>query len=295
MRLILLALLALAATPTYAVTAATPEDAYLAARDAYVAEFKRHEPTGDEGVAAHDRALADLEGKLRQIIGPVAIKGLPGDGKSFVNTLFEGDEDFARLDGLFVTNANESLTAVVTTPRLYDIWLRTHEDFWKEAPLPRDLRAALKRDDFYTQALSGGSAVVIYADIPVTAPVGADLAVAVLNTHTQDLIPAAPDEMIITVRRADRLFFITTRAKAGRIAACDKSHAELTKQAEAAAAAFEKSGRKDAKLEEKMTQAEHAVDEAYPSCFATQARSASFFPALVKQAQQLIDALPAAK
>jgi hypothetical protein len=293
MRLILIALLALAATPSYAVTAATPEDVYLAARDAYVAEFKRHEPTGDEGAAAHDRALADLEGKLRQIIGPVVIKGLPGDGKSFVNTLLDGDEDFARLDGLFVTNADESLTVVVTTPRLYDVWLRTHEDFWKESPLPRDLRAALKRDDFYTQALSNGSAVVTYADIPVTAPAGADLAVAVLNVHTQDAIPAVPDEMIITVRRADRMFFITTKAKAGRIAACDKSHAQLTKQAEAAAAAYEKSGRKNEALEKKSTEAERAVEDAYPNCFATQARNASFFPALVKQAQQLIDALPA--
>jgi hypothetical protein len=295
MRLILLALLALAATPSYAVTAASPEDAYLAARDAYVAEFKRHEPTGDEGAAAHDRALADLEGKLRQIIGPVAIKGLPGDGKSFIDTLLEGDEDFARLDGLFVTSKDESLTVVVTTPRLFDIWMRTHEDFWKENPLPSDLRAALKRDDFYTQALSSGSAVVIYADIPVTAPPGADLAVAVLNTHTQDLVPAVPDEMIITVRRADRMFFISSKAKAGRIAACDKSHAQIKKQADAAAVAYEKSGRKDAKLEEKMTQAERAIDEAYPSCFATQARNASFFPALIKQAQQLVDTLPAAK
>ena len=81
------------------------------------------------------QATADLEGKLRQIIGPVAIKGLAGDGKSFIDTLLEGDEDFARLDGLFATNADESLTVVVTTPRLFDIWMRTHEDFWKENPL----------------------------------------------------------------------------------------------------------------------------------------------------------------
>src|ERR1700733_151943 len=154
MRLILLALLVLAATPCRAVTAASPEDAYLAARDAYVAEFKRHEPTDDAGSAAHDRALADLETKLRQIIGPLAIKGLPGDGKIYVNTLLEGDEDFARLDGLHVATPDDSMTVVVTTPRLYDVWLRTHKAFWKDSPLPRDLRAALKRDDFYTQALS---------------------------------------------------------------------------------------------------------------------------------------------
>ena len=292
MRLTLLALLILAATPRHVASAASPEDSYLAARDAYVAEFKRHEPTGDAGTAAHDRALADLETKLRQIIGPVAIKGLPGDGKIYVNTLLEGDEDFARLDGLYVATPDDSMTVVVTTPRLYDIWLRTHKDFWKESPLPRDLRAALKRDDFYTQALSSGSAVVTYADIPVTAPAGADLAVAVLNVRTQDLIPAVPDEMIITVRRADRMFFITTKAKAGRIAACDKRHAQLAKQAEAAAAAYEKSGRKNEALEKKSTEAEKAVEEAYPSCFATQARGAGFFPALVKEAQQLIDALP---
>ena len=276
-----------------AATAATPEEGYLAARDRYVAEFKRHEPTDDAGMAAHNKALADLEGKLKRVIGPVTIKGLPGEAKIYLDTLLEGDEDFARLDGLVVAAPDDSMSVVVTTPRLFDIWLREHKDFWKDNPLPRDLRAALKRDDFYTQALSSGSAVVTYADIPVTAPAGADLAVAVLDVRTQDLIPAVPDEMIITVRRPDRVFFITTKVTAGAIAACDQSHEQLAKQAEAAAAEYEKSGRKNKALEKKASQAEVAAEGAYPHCFATQTRGASFFPALVKQAQELIDALPA--
>ena len=183
---------------------------------------------------------------------------------------------------------------LVTTASLFDKWLKAHERFWPETPLPADMAEALKRDDFYTQALTNGAAVVTYAEIKVAKPAWATLAFAVLDARTQDTSPPVPDEMIITVRRADRVFVITakTAVAAGPIAACDTIQAKLTAEAQAAGDADQAADGKDAALHEKAEQLARKADRAIPDCFATEARKAAFFPALVKQAQALIEMLP---
>jgi hypothetical protein len=184
---------------------------------------------------------------------------------------------------------------LVTTASLFDKWLTSHHDFWKEHPLPADMGAALKRDDFYTQALAGGAAILAYAEIPIAKPTWATLAYAILDGTTQDQSPRVPDEMIITVRSADRVFIVTatTKTKPTPIAACDETHARLAKQAEDANTADLKAQAKDPALHAKAEQLAREADRVYPECFAKEAPHAAFFPALVKQAQALIEILPA--
>jgi hypothetical protein len=287
----LIALLILAAVPA---RAASLEDAYLAARDGYIRRFEKS-PSDDATYAAHTRALADLQAKLRQVIGPTRLDGFSPDGKITLDALDSGDEDFGLLDGLVYVSTDKKTRVLVTTASLFDKWLKAHERFWPETPLPTDMAAALKRDDFYTQAVTNGSAVVTYAEIPVARPAGATLAFAVLDARTQDQSPPVPDEMIITVRRTDRVFIITanTAKAAGPIAACDKLRAQLTAEALAAGDADQQAGAKNAALHEKAEQLARKADRAYPDCFASEAAKASFFPALAKQAQALIEMLPA--
>jgi hypothetical protein len=287
----LIALLALLAIPA---RAASLEDAYLAARDGYIKRFEKS-PSDDATYAAHTRALADLEAKLRQILGPTHLDGFAPDGKITLDALDSGDEDFGLLDGLVYVSADEKTRVLVTTASLFDKWLNAHEHFWPETPLPTDMAAALQRDDFYTQAITNGAAIVTYAEIPVVKPAGATLAFAVLDARTQDSSPPVPNEMIITVRRADRVFLIAakTAVAAGPIAACDKLKAKLSAEALAAGDADQAADAKNAALHEKAEQLARKADRAYPDCFANEAKQATFFPALVKQAQGLIDALPA--
>jgi hypothetical protein len=286
----LIALLILLAAP---VRAASLEDAYLAARDGYIKRFEKS-PSDDATNEAYTRALADLEAKLRQVVGPTHLDGFSPDGKISLDALDSGDEDFGLLDGLVYVRADEKTRVLVTTASLFDKWLKAHERFWPETPLPADMAEALKRDDFYTQALTNGAAVVTYAEIKVAKPAWATLAFAVLDARTQDQSPPVPDEMIITVRRADRVFLITakTAVAAGPIAACDKIQAKLTAEAQAAGDADQAADGKDAALHEKAEQLARKADRAIPDCFATEARKAAFFPALVKQAQALIEMLP---
>ncbi|MCK1477808.1 hypothetical protein IVB27_24140 [Bradyrhizobium sp. 197] len=105
--LALLCLLALA-TPAYA---ATPEQHYLDLHDRYIAKFSKA-PENDETSKQHDAALRELTTVLRSLVGPVAIKGLPADGKTNADTLFKGDSGFGHLDGLGFASEGDRMQAV---------------------------------------------------------------------------------------------------------------------------------------------------------------------------------------
>ena len=273
--------------------AGTLEEGYLAARDAYIKRFD-HSPQNAATLKAHEAALADLQTRLRPIIGPLSLKGFSIAGDINLDALDPGDEGFGKLDGLVYIGADRRTQVLVTTASLFDFWLKAHEHFWPQAPLPPDMGAALKRDDFYTQAINNGAAVVTYAEIPVTRPAWAALAVAVLDGRTQDAPPHVPDEMIITVRGADLVFIVTAqpRVAAGPIAACDELQARRAIEALVASEADRRADAKDAALHAKAEALARKADRAYPDCFASEARKAGFFPALGKQAQGLVEMLP---
>jgi hypothetical protein len=284
--LILSILLAL----TAAASAASPEQAYLAARDAYIKAFSRGEP--DPDFEKHRRALADLETQLRKFIGPTTLPGFPAEGKIHLDTLSTEDEGFGLLDGLAYAiplddkGIDEKVSVVVTTRTLFETWLRAHKT---------SLRAAPKSDDFYREALSTDSAVVTFAQLPVAKPAWARTAFAVLAIRTQDLVGSTPDEMDIVVVGTERVYAVTAKLEVavGSIAACEKARQQLKAQAQAAWAAYERSGKKNEALSDKATKLDEQTDRAYLQCFAMRARDASGFAASIKQAQALIDLLPA--
>jgi hypothetical protein len=271
-------------------SAASPEQGYLAARDAYTKAFSRGEP--DPDFQKHQRALADLETQLRKMIGPTTLPGFPAEGKIHLDTLSSEDEGFGLLDGLAYAiplddrGIDEKVSVVVTTRSLFETWLKAHKT---------NLQAAPKSDDFYRQALSTDSGVVVFAQIPVAKPSWARTAFAVLAIRTQDLVGSTPEEMDIVVVGAERAYAVTakTEVAVGAIAACEKNRRQLKAQADAAQAAYLKSGSKNKALLDKSMKLEQQMDRAYLQCFATHARDASGFAAAVKQAQALIDLLPA--
>ena len=70
-------------TGTAALAASSPEATYLSARNKDIAEIKRLETSkaSDSTLqAAEDKATKDLAKRLRDIIGPVSIKGFPAAG-----------------------------------------------------------------------------------------------------------------------------------------------------------------------------------------------------------------------
>jgi hypothetical protein len=255
-------------------SAASPEQTYLAARNAYIKAF--HNGGADPDFEKHKRALADLETQLRRIIGPTTLKGFPAEGKVHLDTLSTEDQGFGLLDGLVYAipldekGIDEKASIVVTTRTLFEAWLRAHKSrWWNQDPLPQDLQSAFRSDEFYRQALSTDAAVVTFARLPVAKPSWARTAFAILATRTQDDVGATPTEMDIVVIGDERLYVATakTEVAVGPIAACETIRRQFKAQAEAG-------------------------DGAFLRCFAMHAHDEKSFAAAVKQAQALVDALP---
>jgi hypothetical protein len=285
----LIAVLVLLGLASAAVAAVSEAD-YIAARDRYLAHFKQLDDPNkldDEGM---QRALDDLEGKLRQIIGPVAIKDLAPDGKINLDTLSMGDEDFGRLDALVYSapggeDAADKTRVVVTTGTLLDRWLRAHKKWW--APdfpdMPQTVSAAVKTEEFYTQAIGNGAAIVKYAEVPLARPAPAAPATVLLIARSQVDDPSPPDELLVSLVQGGRFYLISAPAKVviAIPAPCQKAWND----------AQQKLGTvKNDKQHDKLEKASVA---AYHVCFAARAKDDTAFAALADQARQLIERLPA--
>jgi hypothetical protein len=271
--------------------AASPEEDYFAARDAFVEKFDALAKAGkiddDQTFKDHDQALAELGKLTRQIVGPVAIKGFPANGKSNLDSLFKGDEGFGLLDGLLFKSTDDKTQVVATTVSLLEHWLREHKDWW-EPPItnvPQDITAALKSDAFYTQALNTDAAISIYAELPVSKPAQSKFAGAMMVTRRQDFGLRSPNELLIASLQPPLVFVISapTHAKAEIMPVC-------WRQAERKASHLDAHA-KD--IDKERDRLEEEGDAAMRRCFGQRARSQAFFSPLTHQAQAWLDRLPA--
>jgi hypothetical protein len=280
-------MVALAGLATY-LRYAAPGQAYLATRDAYARKFAGSDIAGDDRArSAHEAALDELESRLRQAIGPVHIVGLADDGRINLASLVPGDTGYGLLDGLVYASPDGKTRVLATTSELLFRWLWMHKD------LPRSLNGALKSDDFYTNALYAEAYFLSYAELPVKPPEAA-FATAMLFAHAQDVGPTAPDEIAVTIIHESRVFIATApaAAKIGVMPECEPLWQEPHRQAERLFDAYAESDSKDKTLLARYANLQAYGDRAYRGCFARRAEKQDQFPALVAQAQALIDALP---
>ena len=221
----------------------------------------------------------------------------PRRERSTLETLFKGYSGFGLLDGLLYSSADDKTHIVVTTDVLLDRWLREHKEWWGPtvANVPQDVNAALKSAAFYTQALTTDAAISKYVELPVAKPAKAKLAFAMLVARSQDLGPRTPDELIVTVVRGGRVFVVSAPANAriDPMPACQEIWQQALQKAGEAHAAYVASELKDEKLFEQSMKMEEEGDAAFHQCFAQRAKSHGSFAALTRQAQTLIDRLPA--
>jgi hypothetical protein len=296
MKSLVIALLLLAPV---AAKAASPAESYFAARDAYIAKFKAisdAQKIDDDALKQHELAINELGILLRPIVGQVAIEGFSAQGKSNLDSLFEGDLGFGLLDGLRYSSADDKTHIIVTTDALFAHWLEEHKNWWgpKVANVPQDVNAALTSEAFYTQALQTDSAISKYVELPVAKPAKAKFAFAMLIARTQDVGPRTPDELIVAFAQAGRIFVVSApaNAKVGVMPACQQIWQEAARKAAAAQDAYIASQLKDDKLSEQSNRLEEEGDAAFHRCFAQRAKGEKFFAALTRQAQGLIDRMP---
>ena len=285
---------ALLLAPTAAL-AASPEDAYLAARDRYIAAFKK--PAKDETalVAQQDKALKDLGQQLKAIVGPFAAPGFAAEGKINLDTLV-AEEGFGMLDGLVYGETESDKSVVVTTDSLLDKWLLGHRDLWSKdnTPIAGAAAAAIKTEDFYARAVNTDSAVAHYAELPVAVPPGAKFAHATLSLMGNgDLVPGAPDRIYVALEQNGRVFIVDEKLATAvpPIPACDGAGADYTKKAEATDKAFMAGGGKNKTLLDAVEKLHAQADHAVCACFADKVKGTPAYNAAVSQAAAIVAAL----
>ena len=292
-----LLILAAALLSPVAAFAASPEDGYVAARDAAIAGFQKTADTKavDARNKKHDKTLKELEQKLKAIVGPFAMKGFPAQGKINLDTLFSEDEGFGMLDGIVYGETESAKSVVVTTDGLLQKWLDAeNRESSKDAKLPADPAAALRTADFYSKAISTDSAVISYGDIPLAAPDGAKFVAAMLTSRTQDQSPSAPDHLFVALSRGGRVFIVDEKLDKpmAPIAECDAITKAAGKKADEAEKAYQASDPKDEKLFEASTKARDDGDLAFRHCYAEKVKSLPMFKTASDQARAILDALP---
>jgi hypothetical protein len=291
--LVLAALLA----SSIAALGASPEDAYLVARERYIALLKKNANAKDQTalVPQYDRAVKDLQEKLKPIIGPFAASGFPAAGKLNPDDGLGNEPGYDVLDGLLYGDHANSV--LVTTDSLLDKWLVAHRDWTSKGDLPTDAAAAVKTENFYTQSVSTDAAVMHLAEIPVVVPAGAKFAYATVSARSQDGLPNAPDEIFVALEQAGRVFVVDERLATPipPIATCDAAMADGQKKVDDSIQAYADAPHKSSKLAEKADKLTERLgnerDAAFRACFRTRVKDTPGFKAATDQAARIIAAL----
>jgi hypothetical protein len=259
--------------PAGGALAASPEAAYLAARDKAIAEIKALEDSkaSESAIqAAENKASADLKKRLRDILGPVAVQGFPPPDEVSI-ALSEHQEEFGNLDGL--TSYSEGQDMVVTTKPLLRAWVEAKaKEKDKDVRLPADVDAAIRQGNFYTFSVGQDAAFEKSADLLVTKPAGAALAFAALGVFTQAEGHWVPNAIVATVIKGDRVLVgnVNLKAAVDEIFACESTWT---------------------KAQEKHPEALEQVERDYRACANARAHEERSFAAVTTEAQNLVDRL----
>lgn len=156
-------------------------------------------------VQALDRAQqAALLTSLRALLGVQRWPGCDVEPTAHAETLIP-ELGFGMLDGLRYRCGPGADDLVVRSHlRLLDAW-RAEPPRAGEWPLPRQRAAALASPPFYSRALDAGAAFEAFQPLPVTAPRGTSVAVALLGAWSQDVAPVPPSSVVATYVRGDQV------------------------------------------------------------------------------------------
>jgi hypothetical protein len=142
-------------------SAVSPEDRYIAVRDAAIEKSSKLYDAGkfDDGARkAEDTTRGELQAQMIAILGEPARKGFAPPTLN-LDTFYKGDQGFGMLDGLRfdaeIGKGGEKAGKgdgdkyvepkahiIVTTERLFARWLRAHKDWWDKGlkNVPRRIR-----------------------------------------------------------------------------------------------------------------------------------------------------------
>lgn len=276
----------------FSAAAGTPEEDYVASRDAAIAKIRKiQEKKPDADIARIDeKALADLEKRLQAIIGDLSVKPYPARGKIALDTLSENEVGGGGLDALRFMKGDEGPQVYVTTDGLATRWL-AKDEWWKEKrKTPPAVDEALADDDFITAAIGEDAAFSRTASLPIAKPEGATFAHALLGGWAQDIGPNPEQEIVVAIRRDGKIYIAEEKARKFKpVAACDAVWKESEKKADALFKKYQASDAKDEKIFNSYTAEQEKGDRDYRACIGERAPKEAFFSELAKEAQEIAD------
>jgi hypothetical protein len=273
---------------------ASPEEQYFHARDQYIDRFTKvpdSKPQVTEFGADMDKALLDLEGQLKAIIGPIQVEGFPNQGRNNIYTL-TNELGFNMVDGLRYTNQNDIL--FVTTKALLNNYLQRNPDYPKNLNQLSETGEFGSTVNFYREVFDEDTSVTTYLELPIKRANGQTFARAFLGISSQDIGPSyIPTQIFVIAARENKIFVVSTQAKTKieQISQCQKQSDDLWKQADEVLIAYRKSGLKNSSLFEKNTKLEEQSFTEYQHCFGREAKKAKFFAPLTSEVQTMINRL----
>lgn len=290
---------------------ASPEDRYIAARNAAIEKSSKLSDAGkfdDSAQKAEDTTRGELQAQMIAIVGNSARKGF-APPKLNLDTFSKGDEGFGTLDGLLFDSetgkggekagkgdgdkyVEPGAHIIVTTERLFARWLRGHKDWWDKGAknVPQQIEAALKFEGLYTQAISTNSAVINFNSLPIARPASATFAYAFLAGRTQSDVPNEADEVFVSAEVNGKVYVAYGSIEpAVQVPACSTVRAGFNKRAEEADDKL-RSNRIDRKTYDKLGDFRQQGEDAFRRCFTQQAPKQASFALAVKQAQALLEA-----
>ena len=262
-----------------------PEEKYLADRDAAIARFTpdRVPNIGQAQMDEEAAARAALDRQLVAIVGAKSPKGF-GPAQSNISSLFTGDIDFGKLDGVVFESKDGQSKMVITTMPLLVRWLNA------TTGLPKDAEQAIADPSFFMQALPTDAAILHYADVPIGAP----RTKAMLGARTQDRAPDAADEVFVVSIRGDRVYVANSRLKRPITApACRKLRDSAERRIEAAEKKGLNAGQDNSAWVDATSKMREEADASFQKCFAGVAVKDARFAAAVTRANELFGRMSA--
>jgi hypothetical protein len=255
------------------------EEIYFETRNKYIQQFEK-----SENYVLEDSVLADLDEKLKVIIGPVNIEGFPKQGRINLETLHK-DFGFGYVDGLWFDSDPEYL--FVTTNSVL-------KRFLDEKPnLPKDLTSLSKTENFYRYAFDLGSRVTRYAVIPVKCTNEECLAYAFLGLSAQDIGPFMPEYLYVFVSSGNRILLVMSpvETEISEIPQCRNEWDKYARISSEALQVYRASQLENEEAFEDHARYEEQGFEAYHRCYGRESKNQPFFIPLKEQAQSIVDRL----
>jgi hypothetical protein len=288
----------------------SPEDRYIAVREAAIAKISKlydDNKFDDAARKAEDAMRADLLAQMKAIVGDTGRKGY-GPVKLSLLSFYKGDEDFGALDGLrFESELGENgekagrngadgkyvepkAFILVTTQSMFERWLHGHREWWgdKARNVPQKIATALKDETFYTMTLPNGSAMVSFGTLPIAKPASATFSHAMLGARTQDAIPNAADEVYVAALANGKAYIASSTIKPKvQIPACIAIRKSYDKKAEKAANDLQ-FNRIDRRAYDKLGDFRQQGEDAYKRCFTERAAQQPSFVEATRHAEALL-------